>query len=185
MPFTTVSVSVSGVSSSSSLLMFVVKGRFTVERRVWQQQCCRQSGKLQQISEVAVTQSTPQASPIQTPHHHYHCTLPADNAEDWITGWIPPWVTWCSTNRKTFFFSSQIWLPRAFAHSLSVLPHSACPSIFVCSPLWLTRPVSCLCHATIKPISCEGCDPPCSYLLPCSPFKKRLKSELSLVPTAE
>lgn len=74
--------------------------------------------------------------PIQTPHHPYHHMLPADNAEDWITSWIPPWVTWRATNRNLFFFSSPPLKSkslRLFTHSLFVLPpHSSpvLPSLF-------------------------------------------------------
>lgn len=107
--------------------MFVIKGKCIVERKV--------CSELQQISEVAVTHSAPQASPIQTPHHHYHCTLPADNAEDWITGWIPPWVTWYSTNRKTFFSplkSESLELLHIHSLSCHILP--VLPSLF--APLY-------------------------------------------------
>lgn len=67
--------------------------------------------------------------PYFTHHQHYLCTLPADNAENWITGWIPLWVTWLATNRKLFyFFPSPLKSKslRLFTHSLFVLPpHSA------------------------------------------------------------
>lgn len=105
-------------------------------------------------------------------------SLHLDNAEDWITGWIPPWVTWHATNRKTFFFFFFLLLLSnlnpsgfyTFALCLATFLLVAGPSIFVCSPLWLARTASCLCQASIKPISCEGCDPPRSYLLPCGLF---------------
>lgn len=109
-------------------------------------------------------------------------SLHIDNAGDWITGWIPPRVTW--QKDLLFFFSpssssSQIWIPQAFTHSLFVSLHFGLslvlPSLFA-PLLWLARTASCLCQASIKPISCEGCDPPRSYLLPCGLFKKRLKA---------
>lgn len=67
------------------------------------------------------------------------------------------------------FYTFSLCLATTFCLSLVL------PSLFG-SPLWLARPASCLCQASIKPISCEGCDPPRSYLLPCGLFKKRLKA---------
>lgn len=68
------------------------------------------------------------------------------------------------------FYTFSLCLATTYCLSLVL------PSLFLLSPLWLARSASCLCQASIKPISCEGCEPPRSYLLPCGLFKKRLKA---------
>lgn len=62
-------------------------------------------------------------------HHHYLCTLPADNAENWITGWIPLWVTWLATNRKTFFPPLSNQNPSGFYTFSHCLATTFCSSL--------------------------------------------------------
>lgn len=76
-------------------------------------------------------------------------------------------------------------IPSLFCHHILLV---SCPSVFARSSLWVARPGSCLCQASIKPISCEGSDPPRSYLLPCGLRKKkkeRLKASWAWVQAAE
>lgn len=65
-------------------------------------------------------------------------------------------------------------IPSLFCHHILLV---SCPSVFARSSLWVARPGSCLCQASIKPISCEGSDPPRSYLLPCGLRKKKKKKD--------
>lgn len=60
------------------------------------------------MSDIFVCSPALLNTPYFTHHHHYLCTLPADNAEKWITGRIPLWVTRLATNRKTFFFLANL-----------------------------------------------------------------------------
>lgn len=86
--------------------------------------------------------------------HESHVTLQTDTP-------FPP-----HTN-PSGFYTFSLCLDTALCSS---------PSVFVRSLLQLARLVSCLCQPSNRPISWEGCDPPCRYLLPCGLFKKRQKT---------